>query len=264
MMSGPYGWRLSSWGLADDGSVKRGAHGESAGNVPSDSSAARAPDRLDDRAAGGRGQSSVELAVTLPVLIMLMVLVAESGFLLRNYLLVSTANREAARLAARGRYDDQRVGERAVAAGGIVTLGGTEVPYLRTHGTEPNTGLIVTHLPMDTSGSVISVTTWVSGVIGSPSGSLRAVQPAGPSGLSSDSRVDRPDIEARHGATTQSVNNLRQGAQFEPTENHIVVVETFFVHDPLVLTSLFPVQAAIPVYAQTTVRVTEGYAGEPR
>jgi hypothetical protein len=204
------------------------------------------------------------LAVTLPVLIMLMVLVAESGFLLRNYLLVSTANREAARLAARGRYDDQRVGERAVAAGGIVTRGGTEVPYLRTHGTEPNTGLIVTHLPMDTSGSVISVTTWVSGVIGSPSGSLRAVQPAGPTGLSADSRIDRPDIEARHGATTQSVNSLRQGAQFEPTENHIVVVETFFVHDPLVLTSLFPVQAAIPVYAQTTVRVTEGYAGEPR
>lgn len=264
MMKGLYGWKLSSWGSSGSGSVKRGAHGHSVGSVSSDSSAAGLADRLDDRISDGRGQSTLELAVTLPVLIMLMVLVAESGFLLRNYLLISTANREAARLAARGRYDDQRVGERAIAAGGIVTRGGTEVAYLRTYGTDPNTGLIVTHLPMDTSGSVVSVTTWISGVIGSPSGSLRAVQPAGPSGLSPDSRVDRADIEARHGATTQSVNNLRQGAQFEPTENHIVVVETFFVHDPLMLTSLFPVQATVPVYAQTTVRVTEGYAGEPR
>ena len=217
------------------------------------------------RRSAQRGQSTTELAIVLPVLIILMVLVAETGFLLRNYILVSSANREAGRLAARGRYSDERVGERAVVAGGVVTLWGSDVPFLRTHGTEPNTGIIVTHMPMDVDGDVISVTTWISGVIASSDGSIRAVQPApAPNELSPDSFIDRDDILARHHTTTQSVNQIREDAQYEPLENHLVVVETFFAHEPLMITSLFPVQTIIPIYAQTTVRVTVGYAAESR
>jgi hypothetical protein len=215
-----------------------------------------------------RGQSTAELAVVLPVLIIMMVLVAESGFLLRNYLLVTSANREAARLAARGRYTDERVGERAVVAGGIVNMNGTDVPFLRTHGTEPNTGLIVTHIPMDAEGDLIqgeplTRTTWVSGVIASPDGDFRPVQPApGPQQLSPDSHIDRDDIVNRHGQVTGSVAQHREDALYEATENHVVVVETFFAHEPLMLTELFPVQAVIPVYTRSTVRVTLAHATE--
>jgi len=212
-----------------------------------------------------RGQSTAELAVVLPVLIMLMVLVAEVGFLLRNYILICNANRESARLAARGRYSDHRIGERVVASGGIVRIGGSDVPFLRTHGTEPNTGIIVTHIPMDASGDVISVTTWISGVIASGDGELRSVRDApAPGQLSQDSQIDKTSIENRHRDTTQSVNQLREDAQYEPTENHLVVVETFFAHDPLMLTSLLPMRATVPIYTQTTVRVTLEYSAETR
>ena len=222
------------------------------------------PARSTAHAEGG--QSAVELAIILPVLIIMMVLVAESGYLLRNFLVISGANREAARFAARGRYTDQRAGERAVAAGGIVTLGGTDVPFLRTHGTEPNTGLIITHLPMNIDGDVISVTTWVSGVIASPDGTRPyptiEEPPAGE--ICRDSHLDRDDIESRHGDATGRVNAYRTGAHYEPTENHVVVVETFFAHDPLMVTGFLPVPAVIPIYTQTTVRVTLGYADEAR
>ena len=80
--------------------------------------------RLGRHSVAEKGQSTAEFAIVLPVLIIMMVLVAESGFLLRNCLLVSSANREAARFAARGRYSDSRVGERAVVAGGVVNRGG--------------------------------------------------------------------------------------------------------------------------------------------
>ena len=84
-----------------------------------------------------RGQGLLELVVILPVLLILMVGVAEIGVGLRTYLLVINANREAARFAARGRYDDNRVAERVISAGGVVELGGTAVPFLRPSGTEP-------------------------------------------------------------------------------------------------------------------------------
>lgn len=207
----------------------------------------------------------MELAVILPILILLMVLVAEVGFLLRNYILVCNANRESARLAARGRYSDQRIGERAIATGGIVRISGSEVPFLRTHGTEPNTGIIITHIPMDTAGEVISVTTWISGVVTGDDGSMRAVYPGqAPDGLSPDSHIDLSDIRGRHKATTQDVNQLREDALHEPTENHVVVVETLFAHEPLLLTALLPMPATIPMRAQTTVRVTLGHAEQSK
>jgi len=207
-----------------------------------------------------RGQSMVEILVVLPSLIILMVVVAEAGFVLRNYLLVANANREAARFAARGQYSDSRIGERASSAGGIIRLYGQQVPYLRTHGTEPNMGIIITHIPLDTSGNTITQTTWVSGVVGSPDGTIRPVHPPpSPGEPAPDSRIDLNLLKNRHKPITEQINQIREDAGFEELVDHIVVVEMFFTHRPLLLTSLIPIADLVPLYAQTTARITAAH-----
>lgn len=199
-----------------------------------------------------QGQSIVEIAVILPMLLILLVTIAEVGYVLRSYLLISTADREAARFAARGRYSDPQIGERIVSAGGVVRLYGTDVPHLRTYGTEPNTGIIVTHLVLDAEGTTVTQTTWVSGVVASADGSLRDVQ-------SGDSRVDQGVLESRHRSITNDIGTARAEAGYEVLEEHMVTVEVFFAHRPLMLTSLLPVSDVVPLHAHTTARVTTGH-----
>lgn len=59
------------------------------------------------------GSSSVELALILPVLILLLFGIIQFGFVLNNYLAITHAAREGARLAAVGRYSEAVVRERA-------------------------------------------------------------------------------------------------------------------------------------------------------
>ena len=58
-----------------------------------------------------RGQGLLELAVILPVLLILLMGLVEIGYALRDYLVVVNACREGCRFAARGRFSDQDVGE---------------------------------------------------------------------------------------------------------------------------------------------------------
>ena len=59
-----------------------------------------------DRKDKERGQSLIEIAIILPILLLLLLGVAEVGMGLRNYLVVVNANREGARYAAHGRFGD--------------------------------------------------------------------------------------------------------------------------------------------------------------
>lgn len=116
-----------------------------------------------DKWREGRGQSLTEMAIILPILLLLLYGVVEAGFALRNYLVVSNANREAARFAARGRFEDGDIAERLVSAGGVERITGVDVPFLRTGyatvthpatptmallivDAVPNTGIIITRL----------------------------------------------------------------------------------------------------------------------
>jgi len=201
-----------------------------------------------DEQKKSRGQSMVELAVFLPVLLLLMVGVAEVGHGLRNYLLLVNANREGSRFAARGRFSDQRVGERVVNSGGIVNLDGEDVPFLRTHGTDANTGIIITHVPISGTGAPGPVTTWVTGVVSAEGG---GVQPA----LPSDSRISLDQVRARHGPTTQQINAMREAADYEPLDNNIVIVETFFMHRLLLNLPILPLPDPLTMHTHTEMRV---------
>jgi hypothetical protein len=199
-----------------------------------------------------RGQGLLELAVILPVLLILLMGVVEIGYALRDYLIVVNANREGCRFAARGRFSDSHVGERVVSAGGVIRPGGsaTDVPFLRTYGTDPNTGILVTHIPMQSSGDVepLSITVWISGVLPSEAGVPRQITPA-------DSALSRAQIVERHGPATRRINTAREAAGYDPMSNHIVVVEVFYMHHPLWNSPFVPLPDPWMMYAQTEMRV---------
>jgi hypothetical protein len=197
-----------------------------------------------------RGQGLLEMAVILPVLLILMLGVVEVGFALRNYLVVVNANREGCRFAARGRFDDTRVGERVVVAGGGDASVGEH--FLRTDmgGTDPNAGIIITHIRMDSAGDVVEHTVWVSGVVPSAAGGVQPI-------VAENSMISTTlaQIVERHSLSTQSINATREAAMYEPMDNHIVVVETFFMHHPLWNNPLLPLPDPWMMHAKTEMRV---------
>ena len=195
-----------------------------------------------------RGQSIVEIAIILPVLLILLFGLVEVGFGLRNYLLVVNANREAARFAARGRFSDAQVGDRLVSAGGVERIGQVDLPFLRTHGDRANTGIILTHVHVEAGGDVISHTAWFSGVVPVEDGAVvpPAFQYPGRtdirriglrddlgSPLSADTRISMTEVLARHQGSTVAINAVREANDFDPMDNHVVIVETYYMHHPL-------------------------------
>ena len=203
-----------------------------------------------------RGQGLLEMAVILPVLLILMLGVVEVGYALRNYLRVVNANREGARFAARGQFEDTRVGERVMVSGGTDDALGER--FLRTDigGTDPNTGFIITHIKMDSAGDVVESTIWVSGVMPTEAGELRLIR-------ETDSIISTtlPQIIERHRESTQSINATRAAAMYEPMDNHIVIVETYFMHHPLWNNPLLPLPDPWMMHARTEMRVVTSRDG---
>jgi hypothetical protein len=200
-----------------------------------------------------RGQSLLELAVVLPVLLILLMGLVEVGYALRDYLIVVNTTREGCRFAARGRFSPEAVGARVVSAGGIVRVGNppADVPFLRTHGPlDSNTGIIVTYVPMDSAGDVnpISVTSYYSGVLPSGAGGARAILPG-------DSKISLAQIVERQGPSTAAISAMREAAGYEKMGNHIVVVEVFFMHHPLWNGPFVPLPDPWMMHAQTEMRV---------
>ena len=196
------------------------------------------------------GQGLLELAVILPVLLILLIGLVEIGFALRDYLVVVNACREGCRFAARGRFGDADVGARVVSAGGVVRRGSParDVPFLRTHGTEENTGIIVSHIVMDAAGAVPTYTTWVSGVLPSGDSEVRQI-------LGGDTQISITQVIDRHRSATQDINAMRVEAGYEQMGNHIVLVEVFFMHHPLWNNPFVPLPDPWMMRAKAEMRV---------
>ncbi len=200
-----------------------------------------------------RGQGLLELAVILPVLLILLMGLVELGYALRDYLVVVNASREGCRFAARGRYSDEDIIERTISAGGIVRQGDppVDVPFLRTAsigGIDSNTAVIVTNIPTDSFGEPISVTVTAAGVV--PVGEV-GVRPAEPL----DTLVSAGQIVDRHRPVTQDINAAREVEGYERMGNHIVVVEVFFMHHPLWNNPFVPLPDPMNMHARTEMRV---------
>lgn len=200
-----------------------------------------------------RGQGLLELAVILPVLLILLMGLVELGYALRDYLVVVNASREGCRFAARGRYSDEDIIERAISAGGIVRQGDPpqDVPFLRTAsigGIDSNTAVIVTNIPTDSFGEPISVTVSAAGVVPVGEGGVRPAEPL-------DTMVSAAQIVGRHRSATQDINVAREREGYERMGNHIVVVEVFFMHHPLWNNPFVPLPDPMNMHARTEMRV---------
>jgi hypothetical protein len=206
---------------------------------------------MKEHAEGKRqGQGLVEIAFALPVLLILLIGVVEMGFALRSYLVVVNAAREGARFASRARYSDQYVGERIVSSGGVQGTDpvGNPTPFLCTTGEGRNTGIIVTHIPMTSSGGIdlSEITIWLTGVI-----AITDIRPI----CEDDSMVSLAEISARHAEATGDISTARAAAELPPGDNHIVVVEVFFAHYPLWNIPLVPLPSPWLMRASAEMRV---------
>ncbi len=195
-----------------------------------------------------RGQSIVELALMLPILVLLVVGLVESGYAMRNYLLVMASNREGVRFAARGRFTDDAVARQIVTSGGVAQTDDGIAPFLRTHGNAPNTGIIITHIyiPADGSPTDVAVSQYVSGTI-SLEGTPRAI------GVS-DSRIDIVSTVDRSISATLQINDLRAAAGYERLDSEVIVLEVFYSHNTLWNYSI-AIQDPWVMYTQSSMRV---------
>ena len=200
-----------------------------------------------------RGQGMLELALILPVLLLLMLGVVEMGYALRNYLVVVNATREGGRFASRGGFTNQSILDRVIVSSGTVNVDGADMPFLRTQDPDPNIGIIITRIPMDSFGNFdsISVTHVISGVVPDSEG-VRDID------LEKDTKVSETEITERHGAATASINDDRVAAGYERMDNTIVVVEVFYMHHPVLDLGIVPDPWLM--YARTETRIAP--AGE--
>ncbi len=82
--------------------------------------------------ADDRGASTVEFALIVPVLIMLIFAIFQFGMAFGDHLVITHAAREGARLAAVGKFNEQEVRERAYPVD--VTSIVVDYPSSETHG----------------------------------------------------------------------------------------------------------------------------------
>ena len=190
-----------------------------------------------------RGQSVVELALILPLLILIAIGVVEAGYAMRNHLVLSAANREGIRFAARGRFADESVAERVISAGGVGRQADTT--FLRSAGNDPNTGIILTHIPILEDGTILSRTVYVSGTV-----SFSDTRPVTPA----DSRVDAGGVISRSITSANQINDDREAAGYERLSSDIIVLEVFYEHETLWVTHFVP-SSPWMMYTRSVMRV---------
>jgi len=183
-----------------------------------------------------RGQSIVELALVLPILLLFAVGLTEVGFTMYDYMRLANANREGVRLASRGpRYDDDTVIDRVVASGGMSgNEGGVIEPYFDT---DDNLCVIVTRIPAENGDQF--------------SRAIRGTLPDSYEALNIDL------IEQENSAINDEINALRSDEGYAIHSNKLIIVETYLNHD-LILNypDILPLPDPVPLYFRSTMRVT--------
>jgi len=156
------------------------------------------------RAGGERGQSLAELALVMPLLLMILVAMVEVGWAMRSHLIVTTASREAARFAARRVFDYAEIDEVAEVA--LLSLN----PVY--DGADANATIIITKVQIPAEGN------WSK-----PDGTY----------VKGDLPVETRMEDAAYDqilADNMVFNTAHSGID---SENNVVVVEVFYDHDLL-------------------------------
>jgi hypothetical protein len=160
-----------------------------------------------------RGQSLAELALVLPLLLMILVGMVEVGWAMRAQLTVTTACREGARFASRRVFENDEIQEVVYVA--MLALN----PVF--DGPDANTTIIITQVPIDWQGNLPDegeIVPYVTGTLGVTS------------------QLDYAFYE-QIAADNEDFNEDDAHPDLE-SDNNVVVVEVFYDHDLLLGTRI--------------------------
>lgn len=200
-----------------------------------------------------RGQSLVELALLLPVLILLFLGIIELGLMLRAYLVVVNANREAARFASRGVYSDEDIANRV-----RIAFSG-QLPARTVD--DPNVGIIVTRfqIALDSNQPDGYRSEWTQPVY--VTGTLQTGDAARDLEILND-LIMKPDEELeRLKASTKAINEgLSKEDGAVATSHSMIVVEVLYQHPQYLHAPIFEWIFPDPMllYSKTAMRVGTG------
>jgi hypothetical protein len=206
------------------------------------------------------GQSLVEMALVMPLLLLMFVGLIEIGFALRNYLVLVNANREGARFAARGRWFEEdsvpEIFNRVVAAAGVDQRGDELIQFMRTEpigDLDPNTVIRVAYIQVpdqvDATGGLVdeppTISVWSTGPL--PDGA----DPIDVHAVAEAARQENYIFNANYYASDPPLLDVA-------SEDNFVIVETWYEHEQWLKLPIFT--AILPetftLYAHSTMRVT--------
>ncbi len=215
------------------------------------------------------GQSLVEMAMTLPLLLLMFVGLVEVGAALRNYLVLVNANREGTRFAARGRWinadaevltqeDAQDIFKWVIAAAGVDQRGRNLIPFLRT---EPdgelsaNTTIAVHYIEVPPQWNRGGWEETAPAIVHGPwySGTLHF----------GETRINAQAVAEQARQSNYDFNKkyfVEQRILDVPSADNFVIVEVWFEHEQLlklpIFTELLPEKFTL--YAHTQMRISLG------
>ena len=234
------------------------------------------------------GQSLVEMAIIAPLLLLMLLGVFEVGWALRGYLVLSNANREATRFAARGRYLDFNRPAEAIGYGTVVShtvdsVAG-QLPVDLSFSSS-NGGEIISHYVVDTRQPCANMSTCRCPTNAADFDAVNAGNLAeyddvieGPtsfwdnhddwrffSGIGRESRIDEGALrkQLKDENNTFNCQTYKNDPSIPWSINSVVVTELFY--DQPQLTGIFDTRsflgrALIPnpiqLYSQTKMRIT--------
>jgi hypothetical protein len=169
--------------------------------------------RLRKSPGNQNGQNFVELALMLPMLIILLMGMMEIGFLVHTYSSVAVAAREAARFGSRGLHlTRSEIADVAWAA-----------MDLSIHADDTNTAIFVTQIDIDPDGSIVLEET-------EKFGSLDADSEVCTSGVCDPGEIDVTAMQAENAAFSADPERCSESAGYG-CRNDFVIVEVFFDHE---------------------------------
>jgi hypothetical protein len=187
-----------------------------------------------DSSRRARGQSLLEFALALPVLLILFLGLIEVALAMRAQLVLTNANREAARFASYGAFTDEQVVERTLIAFS------DQLP-VELNGPDANTGIIITRFHIPSGG-------------GQPeyeepyiTGTLTYANDAG------TVFTETSEIEPASYAL-----ELKQQNEDFFTANDVVLVETYYFHRQVLHAPLVEwfIPEPIVLYRRTAMRIS--------
>jgi hypothetical protein len=181
-----------------------------------------------------RGQSLLEFALALPVLLILFLGLIELAMAMRAQLVLTNANREAARYASHGAFTDEQVVERTLFAFA------DQLP-VELSGPDANTGIIITHFHIPSGdGEPTYEEPYITGTLTYTNGAGNV--------------IDTPS-QIEPASYAQQLKQQNQGFF---TTNDVVLVETYYQHHQVLHAPLVEwfIPEPIVLYRRTAMRIS--------